>query len=176
MCLAYSSWSSLEHGRYTSQSSSDRHSDSSTSDIKRAPVTVKLMELIINTLDHADPLDEAVTSCFSTIFYSVACTGLPTLNTFDPAWHVKPMDISNQKDHNNLEVTVFHIPKTKCSSEGEDVFWSCVSDPKAALDNHFRINDPPADGPLFAYRHARGIHPLTTSGKPNFYFASLSLT
>ena len=61
-------------------------------------------------------------------------------------------------------VTVFHIPKTKCSSEGEDMFWSCqegIMDPKATLDNHLWVNNPPAEGPLFAYRHSRGLHPLT---------------
>ena len=115
----------------------------------------------------AKPLDAAVASCFSTIFYSVTRTGefmLPTLNAFDPTQHVKPSNISNWLDHNNLEVTVFHLPKTKCSSEGEDVFWlqqNGITDPKATLENHFRINDPPADGPLFAYRHVRGLHPLT---------------
>ena len=52
----------------------------------------------------------------------------------------------------------------KCASEGEDMFWSCqdgVTDPKAALDNHLRINDPPAEGPLFAFRHSRGLRLLT---------------
>ena len=63
-----------------------------------------------------------------------------------------------------MEVTVFHILKTKCASEGEDVFWSRqegVSDPKATLDNHVRINDPPDNSPLFTYKHARVICPLT---------------
>ena len=86
---------------------------------------VKLMEHIISSLGHTDPLDAAVASCFSTIFYSVAHTGefiLPTLNNFNPTQHIMPSDISKWKDHNNLEVTVFHIPKTKCTSEGEDVF------------------------------------------------------
>ena len=44
------------------------------------------------------------------------------------------------------------------------MFWSRqdgVTDPKAALDNHLRINDPPAEGPLFAFRHSRGLRPLT---------------
>ena len=134
---------------------------------KRAPVTVDLMEQIFHKLDMAKPLDAAVMSCFSMIFYSVACTGeftLPALNAFDPTQHVKPSNMSNRLDCNNLEVTVFHLPKTKCSSEGEDVFWSQqngITDLKAALENHFQINDPPADGPLFTYRHVRGLHPLT---------------
>ena len=101
------------------------------------------------------------------IFYSAARTGeftLPALNSFDPMQHVKPSDISKRWDRKNLEVTVFRIPKTKCASEGEDMFWSCqdgVTDPKAALDNHLRINDPSAEGLLFAYRHSRGLRPLT---------------
>ena len=101
------------------------------------------------------------------IFYLAACTGeftLPSLNVFNPMQHVKPSDISKWWDQNNLEVTVFRIPKTKCTSDREDVFWSCqdgITDPKATLDNHLRINDPPAEGPLFAYRHSRGLRPLT---------------
>ena len=109
---------------------------------KRAPVTVKLMERIFEKLDLTNPLDAAVVGCFSMIFYLAACTGefmLPALNVFDPMQHVKPSDISKRWDQNNLEVMVFQIPKTKCASEGEDVFWSrqdSITDPKAALDNH----------------------------------------
>ena len=94
---------------------------------KRALVTVDLMEQIFHKLDMVKPLDAAVMSCFSTIFYSVTHTGeftLPTLNAFDPTQHVKLSNISNWLDCNNLEVMVFHLPKTKCSLEGEDVFWS----------------------------------------------------
>ena len=86
------------------------------------------------------------------------------LNAFDATQHVKLSDISNRTDWNSLEVTVFHLLKTKCAPGGEDVFWSCqdrVSDPKAALNIHFQVNDPPMEGLLFTYRHARGLHPLT---------------
>ena len=81
---------------------------------KRVPVTVKLMEWIFKKLDLTNPLDAVVVSCFSMIFYLAACTGefmLPALNVFDPMQHVKPSDISKWWDGNNLEVTVFHIPK-----------------------------------------------------------------
>ena len=67
-------------------------------------------------------------------------------------------------NHYNLEVMVFHLPKTKCSSAGEDVLWSHqdrVTDLKDALENHLQINNPPADGPLFTYRHDRRLCPLT---------------
>ena len=64
---------------------------------KRALVMVKLMTQIFERLNFSKPLDAAVASCFSMIFYSVACTGeftLPTLSAFDPMQHVKPLDIS----------------------------------------------------------------------------------
>ena len=54
---------------------------------KRAPVTVDLMEHTCSKLDLSDPLDAAVTSCLTTTFYSVSCTGeftVLTLTTFDP--------------------------------------------------------------------------------------------
>ena len=134
---------------------------------KRALITVGLMECIFGRLDLTDPLDAVVAGHFSTIFHSVACTGkftLTTLNAFDPLQHVKPSDISNRTDSNNLEVTVFHLPRTKCAPEGEDVFWlhqDGVTDPKAALNNHLQNNNPLVDGPLLAYRHAKGLHQLT---------------
>jgi hypothetical protein len=134
---------------------------------KRAPVTVALMEKIFHKLNLADHLDAAVAGCLATTFYSVSRTGeftVPALNAFDPALHVKPSDISTKTDRNDLEVTVFHLPRTKCSTVGEDVFWSRqdgITDPKASLENHLRVNQPRADGPLFAYTHPKGVRPLT---------------
>ena len=135
--------------------------------LKRAPVTVGLMERICSKLDLSDPLDAAVASCLSTTFYSVTHTGeftVPTLTAFDPTQHVKPSDISVRRDHNDLEVTVFHLPRMKCATEGEEVFWSHqdgITDPKALLENHLQVNNPPANGHLFAYKHHRGFCPLT---------------
>ncbi|KAK0444519.1 uncharacterized protein EV420DRAFT_1622731 [Desarmillaria tabescens] len=43
-------------------------------------------------------------------------------------------------DRNNLEQTVFFIPKTKTSANGEDVFWaiqSGLTDSDHLLQNHF---------------------------------------
>lgn len=134
---------------------------------KRAPVTVGMMERIFAKLNLEDPFDAAVASCFSTTLYTVARTGeftVPSLNAFNPLLHIKPSDVSTRLDRNNLEVVVFHLPKTKCASKGEDVFWSeqsGITDPKANLINHLTINSPPKSGHLFAYRHGRGHRPLT---------------
>ena len=63
-----------------------------------------------------------------------------------------------------MEVMVFHLPKTKCAMEEEDVSWSCqdgITDPKALLENHLCINNPPPNGHLFVYRHCKSFRPLT---------------
>lgn len=55
---------------------------------------------------------------------------------------------------------VFALPKTKCSENGEDVYWSTqqgITDPEVNLQNHLHVNNPPDDGPLFAYQHSKGL-------------------
>ena len=44
------------------------------------------------------------------------------------------------------------------------MFWSeqdGITDPKASFINHLRVNSPPRNGHLFAYRHGKGHRPLT---------------
>ncbi|KIJ59028.1 hypothetical protein HYDPIDRAFT_101507 [Hydnomerulius pinastri MD-312] len=69
-------------------------------------------------------------------------------------------------DHNGLKVTKIHLPETKASREGEDVYYAeqhNLTDLKAALLNHFAINNPPPGEPLFAWWYAKGLRPLTRS-------------
>jgi len=59
---------------------------------------------------------------------------------------------------------VFHLPHTKSSPSGEDIYWSDQhgpSDPQAVLRNHLTINYPPNDKALFSWRHPQGLCPLT---------------
>ena len=87
-----------------------------------------------------------------------------TLNSFNPMMHIKPLDITHKTDQNNLHVTVFMLPKTKCSDEPEDTDWlrqDRISDPECNLNNHLAVNTPPPNGPLFAYKHTKGHKPLT---------------
>ena len=61
---------------------------------------------------------------------------------------------------------MFRLPRTKCSIDGEDVFWAKqdgIYDPQAALSNHFSVNKPPKDQPLFSWRHPNGLRALTKS-------------
>lgn len=64
-----------------------------------------------------------------------------------------------------LPVTIFHLPSTKSSpTKGEDAYWAAqndLSDPKAALENHLRVNPAEDSAPLFAWKHPKGLRPLT---------------
>jgi hypothetical protein len=79
--------------------------------------------------------------------------------------HVTRASVSTTTDCNGLLVTKFHLPRTKCSPiEGEDAYWATQegpSDPRAALDNHLRVNQADGNAHLFAWKHARGLHPLS---------------
>lgn len=134
---------------------------------KRRPYTVEFICSLHDKLDLDTPLDAAVYSCLTTAFYCTARVGevtVPTLSSFEPSIHVKPSDMRIERDRSNLEMRVFHIPRTKISREGEDISFARQngpSDPEQALIQHLRINEPPPGGALFAYRFKKGYRPLT---------------
>jgi hypothetical protein len=136
---------------------------------KRTPMTLDTISSLATRFDLSKPLDAAVFACLTTTFFSAARLGeftLTALKSFNPNQHVKPSDVLQKQDRNGLQVTVFSLPRTKCSITGEEVFWAAqegVFDPQAALKNHLTVNNPPADQPLFAWRHPNGIRPLTRS-------------
>ena len=133
----------------------------------REPYTVDTIITIRAQLDLSIPLHAATYACLTTLFYATARTGeftTRTLTSFVPGTHVKPSDVRVDHDRNGNSVTNFHLPHTKSAPGGEDVSWakhSGPSDPAAAFDNHIKVNNPPMDGPLFAYRHKRHLRPLT---------------
>ncbi|EGO27460.1 hypothetical protein SERLADRAFT_367012 [Serpula lacrymans var. lacrymans S7.9] len=110
---------------------------------------MRLSKLNLNT-----PLHVAVFTCLMTTFYSMARLGeftLPNLCSlsFSPITHVTPAHVSSSKDRNNLR---------------EDVLWTHQegpTDPEAALLNHFRVNNPLPNTPLFAYAHKHSHKALT---------------
>lgn len=134
----------------------------------RAPMTLNTLESLNGLLDPTQPLDAAVRAALNIMFYSLARTGeltVPSQKAFDPAIHIKPADIRADSDRNGLPVTVGHLPKTKSSPDtGEDIFFasqSGPSDPGIALQDHLRLNSPPGQAHLFAYRTNSGHKPLT---------------
>ncbi|KIK71769.1 hypothetical protein PAXRUDRAFT_22858 [Paxillus rubicundulus Ve08.2h10] len=85
---------------------------------------------------------------------------------FDPSLHIKPSNVTHEKDWQGLMVTNFHLPRTKSALLGEDITWAQQHgplDPQVALQNHIAINSPPPDSHLFAYKHKGGYCPLNKS-------------
>ncbi|KAG2153848.1 hypothetical protein DEU56DRAFT_907328 [Suillus clintonianus] len=114
---------------------------------ERTPFTPDIIISIHNKLNLEDPKDAAIFACITTSFYSIARLGEFTVSAvkdFDSHRHVTRGDVSEGTDRNGLAITKFHIPSTKSSpKEGEDAYWAeqqGLSDPKAALENHFHIN------------------------------------
>jgi len=151
---------------------------------KREPFTLALIEMLFSKLDANDPLDASVRSCLAISFFTLVRGGeftVSSLNSFDLGIHIKRSDVSTTTDRHNLPVTVFRIPRTKCSKDGEDVYCAAQPEPInpiSELDNHLAINNPPANSHLFAYRHTGGHRPLTKHtflGRLNAIASSLSL-
>ena len=124
---------------------------------KRTTYTPAFISAIRAQLNLNNPFDTTVYTCLTTAFYTCARVGeltVPNLTSFNPATHIKPSDVQTDHDRNGLESTVFHIPQTKTTIHGEDVSWSRQNgdtDPAQALAHHFATNQPPENGPLFAY-------------------------
>ncbi|KDQ61893.1 hypothetical protein JAAARDRAFT_55190 [Jaapia argillacea MUCL 33604] len=135
--------------------------------LKRKPFTPTLISSIRDQLDLSTPLDAAVYACLTMTFWCAARVGeftLPSLKAFNPQVHVKRSDVRNGEDRHGLQVTVFTLPFTKCSVEGEEVYWARQTgsfDPEAALANHFVVNNPPLHSALFTWNHPHGPRPLT---------------
>jgi hypothetical protein len=136
---------------------------------KCAPFTIDLLLHIRSTLDLSSPLHAAVFTCLTTAFFTIAQTGeftVPSLKGFNPNLHVKVADVWSEVDRNGIIVTVFHLPCTKTSQTGQDVYWapqSGLSDPRTTLENHLNINHPSPTDALFSWRHRTGLRVLTRS-------------
>jgi hypothetical protein len=134
---------------------------------KRLPYTPQFIETILTHLDLKNPLDAAVYACVTTTFYSCARLGeftVPRLSAFDAQLHVKPSDIRESTDRHGNQVTSFFLPRTKVTQNGEEVSWAQQegpTDPRKALENHLRVNEPTPNSHLFAYKSKAGLRPLT---------------
>ena len=138
---------------------------------KRAPYTLPFILAIRAQLNLNNPFEAAVYACLTTIFYACTRVGeftVPTLTAFKADSHIKPSDVTSERDRNGLESTAFQLPWTKTSVHGKSVSWSKQNgetDLEKALTHHLLVNQPPQNGPLFAYQYKNTHLPLT---KPTF--------
>ena len=138
---------------------------------EKEPWMVEYLTKICENLSTSDPKDVAIHACLTTAFWGTARLGevtVPRLDSFDPTIHIKISNVQQDvQDRNDLEETVIFIPWTKVAREkGENIFWAKqngIVDPKNALANHIKINNPPEENHLFAFKHGEGMRPMTRS-------------
>ncbi|KAJ8589431.1 hypothetical protein M405DRAFT_933490 [Rhizopogon salebrosus TDB-379] len=130
------------------------------------PFTPAFICTIRNHLNLDTPLDAAIFACLTTTFYCIARLGefkVDSIKKFDPSVHVLRGAVSETVDRNGLPITKFRIPRTKASPTEEETYWATQegpSDPKAALENHFRLNPAGQETHLFAWKPPKGLRPL----------------
>ena len=134
---------------------------------KRPPLRLEKIDTIKSLLALDKPLDSAVFACLTTTFWGTTRLGeftLPDKIHFDATTHIARSAIRQVTDREGNVAWVFRVPRTKTEVAGEDIYWapqpSSTSDPLQALQNHFRVNGPPPDGHLFAYKHGTSYRPL----------------
>lgn len=143
----------------------------STKKPKRTPFTVAIITEIRSHLNMNNPLHRAAYACLTTAFYATARLGeltVPNLDSFNAKLHPTRANLETIVDRSGVQTTVLHLPKTKTSQSGEDIYWTKqddVTDPVSALDRHFTLNNPPPNAHIFAYPHNNSFRPLT---KRNF--------
>ncbi|XP_006464048.1 hypothetical protein AGABI2DRAFT_51604, partial [Agaricus bisporus var. bisporus H97] len=124
---------------------------------KRTPFTTTIISTIHDHLNMRNPLHIAVYACLTTAFYATARLGeltVPNLNAFNSAVHPTRANLEDVTDRSGNKTTILHLPKSKTSPTGEDIYWtkqSGLTDPVTALEAHLDRNNPPADAHLFAY-------------------------
>ena len=162
-----SAWNMNEGELKTMLKAAEKLTPASSRRKKRQPYTPEFMTAVKHQLNLEAPLDAAVFACLTTCFYAAARLGEFTvrhLDAFDPVLHVTPASLSTSRNREGDELTVLHLPRTKVSVQGEDVYWAMQdgdTDPVAALKHHQQLNSPPENGHLFAYHHIKGYRPLT---------------
>jgi hypothetical protein len=102
------------------------------------------------------------------MFYCIARLGeftVKTVKSFNSNKHISRRGVSEVTDCHGHPIMKFHIPSTKTAPiASEDTFWAeqdGPTDPKAVLLNHFWVNSASDNSHLFAWKHPKGIRPLS---------------
>lgn len=134
----------------------------------RPPFTLDLLRTVLSHFSTSLPLDCAVAAALTTAFWTSARLGeivIPAAGAFRADTHLKPSDVRNTADGKGNDITVLHVPKTKCSpQQGEDIYFAPqpgIVDPRSTLERHLQVNAPPVGGHLFAYKSGQKHVALT---------------
>lgn len=113
----------------------------------------------MEALNLNEPLDAAVNACLKVAFWLMLRLSeltVKNIKTFDPALHVKPVNVTLGQDQGSNEVMVIFIFRTKAAANGKDLYFAHQQDECdliAALRNYFKINKLCQNRHLFKYKH-----------------------
>ena len=148
----------------------DKMAPASSKRKKRRPYTVQFITTIRAQLNLEDPQDVAVFACLTTCFYAIAQVGeftVPRLDAFDPDRHITTANLHRDANHNGVEVTVLHIPRTKVAQSKVRMCSGHVKRGRVTLTKPSTTTyastalSPLPDQHLFAYRFKNGCRALT---------------
>lgn len=91
------------------------------------PYTVNRIAILLENINHTQPLGAVAAACYTTAFWRVACVGehtLPNLQSFKAAHHVKPSDVQHASNHMGFAATAIFISETKSNPGGEEIYWA----------------------------------------------------
>jgi hypothetical protein len=133
----------------------------------RPPVNAKMITQLVERLDSTSSLDVAVAACAATAFWGQCRLGelLPSSASTDLS-SILPTRSSFKRSMRNPQSCILHLPRTKTHKHGQDVILvnqSPIIDPITLIKKHFRVNNTPADAPMFSYTSRDGLVPLTKS-------------
>ena len=136
---------------------------------EKVPWSIKYLKRICQGLNQRSPKDAAMLACLTTAFWGIARVGevtVPDAQGFKASLHVKPADVHfDVQDKNGLVQMEFHLPWTKSAREqGKKIYWAQQNGPsdlKVALTHHLKVNKPPVNRHLFAYKLRKGTRPMT---------------
>ncbi|TFY75423.1 hypothetical protein EWM64_g8589 [Hericium alpestre] len=137
--------------------------------LKHLPICLLHLQLLWSHFNLLNSIDAAIWACVTSLFYGVTHLGELTTRSlkvkdFNPNKHVMPARVSTDQNWQHEIVTIIFIPITKCSSEGQEIYWAKQdheSDPDFALANHFCVNKPGPREHLFAHSVNNKCCPLS---------------
>lgn len=162
-------WNMQQHELKTALDGAAKQAPAHSKRAKREPFTIASILQIRDHLQLDTPLDAAVFACLTGAFYSLARLGeftVQSIKAFNEGVPlIKRADVQlDCQDRHGLQVSKIRIPRTKTSVNGEDVYWASqtdATDPMQALLKHFEVNDPAPNDHIFAWKHPKGMRPLT---------------
>jgi hypothetical protein len=124
-----------------------------------------MISILWNGLDHTDTLDSAVLACACVAFWGQCRLGkLLGTSSLDMDTSMRPAIHNLCPSTKNHRSWLVRLPRTKTSRRGQDITLvrqAKDSDPLKALRIHLKLNNLPANSPLFAFKTTCGICTLT---------------